>query len=82
MVTVLEDVFLALNEFLLFAWIPCRDGAKVADDAGIDFDVGLASRLGTGRDEGFAAFRAVAGGSHRASDNRSVSSITPTFPPK
>jgi len=64
-VPLLDDVFLALCELLLFAGIPSRDGAKVADDAGIDFNASFASGDGADVNEFLAAFLAEAGIGHQ-----------------
>jgi hypothetical protein len=50
-IAVTEDVFLALRELLLLAGVPARDGAHIADDARVDLDMGLATRLGADGDE-------------------------------
>jgi hypothetical protein len=59
MVTVPEDVFLALRELPLFAGVPSRDGTHISDNSGIDLDVSRASGDGTGVDEFLSALGAV-----------------------
>lgn len=57
-VSLVNDVFLALAEFLSLAWIPMRDRAQVADYPRIESRFLAAFRAGV--DKRFTAFRTSA----------------------